>query len=170
MRLELLALQSIQRTLADRRAIGSAKALSLFGEHAAGWLALGAAGAALDRGRRRQWLAATAGVALAHAASIAVKRAVRRPRPDHPDIEVRAATPSTLSFPSAHATSSTAAAVLLGGLAGRHATPVLLSAVVPPMALSRLVLGVHYPSDVLAGAALGAAVGAGVRSAMGLLR
>ena len=29
-------------------------------------------------------------------------------------------------------------------------------AVVPPMALSRLYLGVHYPSDVAAGAALGA--------------
>ncbi|MCK2237532.1 MULTISPECIES: phosphatase PAP2 family protein [unclassified Crossiella] len=170
MKLERLAVQGIQRALSDQRAITAAKVLSGFGEHAAGWLALGAAGAALDRRRRPQWIVATAGVALAHAASIAVKRAVRRPRPDHPEIEVRTGTPSQLSFPSAHATSSTAAAVLLGGLAGRQATPVLLSAVVPPMALSRLVLGVHYPSDVLAGAALGAAVGAGVRSAMGLLR
>jgi membrane-associated phospholipid phosphatase len=29
---------------------------------------------------------------------------------------------------------------------------------VPPMALSRLVLGVHYPSDVITGVAVGAAV------------
>jgi membrane-associated phospholipid phosphatase len=29
---------------------------------------------------------------------------------------------------------------------------------VPPMALSRLVLGVHYPSDVVTGVAVGAAV------------
>ena len=32
--------------------------------------------------------------------------------------------------------------------------------VVPPMALSRLVLGVHYPSDVAVGVAVGAAVAA----------
>ena len=63
-------------------------------------------------------------------------------------------TPSTLSFPSAHATSTTAAAVAFGGLLGSP----LAAAVVPPMALSRLVLGVHYPSDVVAGSALGAAV------------
>jgi membrane-associated phospholipid phosphatase len=63
-------------------------------------------------------------------------------------------TPSRLSFPSSHATSTTAAAVLYGGLTGRRLTPVL----VPPMLVSRLVLGVHYPSDVAAGSALGGAV------------
>ncbi|SLH29892.1 membrane-associated phospholipid phosphatase [Mycobacteroides abscessus subsp. abscessus] len=62
-------------------------------------------------------------------------------------------TPSKLSFPSSHATSTTAAAVLLGRLTGLPLSAVL----VPPMLLSRVVLGVHYPSDVLAGSALGAA-------------
>ena len=43
---------------------------------------------------------------------------------------------------------------LLGGVGGGVAVAVL----VPPMAVSRLVLGVHYPTDVVAGAGLGAAV------------
>ena len=63
---------------------------------------------------------------------------------------------SSLDVPSAHATSTTAAAVLYGRLLGRPLAPL----VVPPMALSRLVLGVHYPTDVAVGAALGAAVAA----------
>ena len=46
--------------------------------------------------------------------------------------------------------------MLFGRLLGRRLVPVL----VPPMALSRLVLGVHYPTDVAAGALLGAAVAA----------
>ena len=41
-------------------------------------------------------------------------------------------------------------------------TPVSMPVLVPPMALSRLVLGVHYPSDVAAGALLGAGVAAAV--------
>jgi len=70
-------------------------------------------------------------------------------------------TPSRLSFPSSHAASTTAAAVLYGGMVGTRASVSTMS-VVPPMLLSRLVLGVHYPSDVLAGSALGALVGGGV--------
>jgi membrane-associated phospholipid phosphatase len=133
--------------------------MSLFGEHAAGWIALGLVGAAVNRSHRREWLTAAAGVTLAHGASIGVKRVVRRTRPDHPSVEVRVGTPSRLSFPSAHATSTTAAAVLYGRLLRRPLVPVL----VPPMALSRLVLGVHYPSDVVAGSALGAVVALAVR-------
>ncbi|MFC4944819.1 phosphatase PAP2 family protein [Pseudonocardia sp. GCM10023141] len=156
---EIRALQSVQRAVARPATVRVARGMSLFGEHAGGWLALGALGALTDRDRRREWLVATAGVALAHGASIGVKRVVRRPRPADPRVEVLVGTPSKLSFPSAHATSTTAAAVLYGGLVRKP----LWVALVPPMALSRLVLGVHYPTDVLAGSALGAAVALTVR-------
>jgi membrane-associated phospholipid phosphatase len=157
-RRELAALRRVQSALGDRRIVGAARAMSLFGEHSAGWFALGLLGAAVDRKRRREWLVASAGVVGAHAASIAVKRVVRRPRPGDSEVSVLVGTPSRLSFPSSHAASTTAAAVLYGGLTGQPAA----AAVVPPMLLSRLVLGVHYPTDVLAGSALGAAIGGAV--------
>ncbi|RTL63764.1 MAG: phosphatase PAP2 family protein [Pseudonocardiaceae bacterium] len=153
-------LNAVQAAVATPPVVTVARGMSLFGEHAAGWLALGLVGAAVDRERRRDWLGAVAGVAAAHGASIAVKRVVRRRRPDDPSVRVLARTPSTLSFPSAHATSTTAAAVLYGGMLKKPLVPVI----VPPMALSRLVLGVHYPSDVLVGSALGAGVAGGVRA------
>ncbi|MFT4128247.1 MAG: phosphatase PAP2 family protein, partial [Gordonia sp. (in: high G+C Gram-positive bacteria)] len=97
----------------------------------------------------------------AHAASVVIKRIVRRRRPSDPRIVVGVSTPSKLSFPSSHATSTTAAAILIGRAAGLP--PSLLPALlVPPMLTSRLVLGVHYPSDVAAGAAIGAASAAAV--------
>jgi membrane-associated phospholipid phosphatase len=131
-----------------------ARALSHFGEHSLGWLAVAALGALLQPARRRVWLAAGAGAFLAHAAAVLIKRVVRRERPHHPAIAVNVGTPSRLSFPSAHATSTTAASILLGRATGLPLPAIL----VPPMALSRLVLGVHYPSDVLTGVAVGAAV------------
>jgi membrane-associated phospholipid phosphatase len=160
---EVRALSAVQRRLGTGPVVATARGMSHFGEHAGGWLALGLLGALVDRSRRRDWFTATAGVAAAHGASIAVKRVVRRPRPDDPRVQVLVGPPSRLSFPSAHATSTTAAAVLFGGLLGRRLT----LAVVPPMALSRLVLGVHYPTDVAAGALLGAGVAAATRRLSG---
>jgi membrane-associated phospholipid phosphatase len=155
---ETRLLGTVQRRLRQPSVVQVCKAMSLFGEHAGGWLAFGVLGAAVDRSRRRDWLYAAGGVAVAHGASMAIKRVVRRPRPNHPSIEVRAGTPSRLSFPSSHASSTTAAAVLFGALLGPTVTGARLAGVlVPPMLLSRLVLGVHFPSDVLVGSALGAA-------------
>jgi len=158
-RAETLLLSRIQRLAARPPVVAAARGLSFFGEHSAGWLAMGVVGALVDRERRRDWLLASAGVVGAHAASIVVKRVVRRPRPADDSVRVLVGTPSRLSFPSAHATSTTAAAVLFSGLTGRRLVPVL----VPPMLVSRLVLGVHYPTDVLAGSVLGAVAGGLVR-------
>jgi len=154
---EVAALVAVQSALAGRPGVvAGARALSHFGEHSIGWLVVAGLGALLQPRRRRAWLTAGAGAFLAHATAVVIKRVVRRERPHHPAVVVNVGTPSRLSFPSAHATSTTAAAVLLGPLLGRRR---LLAAVVPPMAVSRMVLGVHYPTDVLAGTALGAAVG-----------
>jgi membrane-associated phospholipid phosphatase len=156
---EVQVLEAVQRAVGGAAVVSAARGMSLFGEHAAGWLAIGALGALADRHRRREWLTAAAGVALAHGASIAVKRVVRRPRPDDARVQVLVGTPSRLSFPSAHATSTTAAAVLFGALVGKP----LVAVLVPPMAASRLVLGVHYPSDVVAGSVLGAVIALATR-------
>ena len=149
---------AVQSALADRPGVlATARGLSHFGEHGIGWVAVSLLGAALAPRHRRDWLMAGAGAFVAHAAAVLIKRLVRRQRPNHPAVAVNVGTPSQLSFPSAHATSTTAAAILMGRAAGLP--PGTVAAVlVPPMALSRIVLGVHYPSDVAFGVALGAAV------------
>lgn len=135
--------------------VAAVRRYSRLGEHGAVWFALGAAGAALDARRRREWARATACVAAAYCTSTSVKLAIGRRRPVVEDLPHLMATPTGLSFPSSHATSSFAAARAYG----RLMPPGPLYAAAVAMALSRLFLGVHYPSDVAAGAALGTAVG-----------
>ncbi|WP_433563995.1 phosphatase PAP2 family protein [Nocardia sp. CA-151230] len=159
---EVKIINLVQGTIGQNPAVvKAARGMSHFGEHSLGWLGIAAAGALLDKPRRRQWAGVAVGAFGAHAASVVIKRIVRRPRPHDPSVQVNVSTPSKLSFPSSHATSTTAAAVLLGRLTGLPLPAVL----VPPMLLSRVVLGVHYPSDVLAGSALGAASAAAVLAA-----
>ena len=113
------------------------------GENGVLWFAIGAL--ARDRRAMRVVLAALL-------ANTAVKQMVRRPRPSLPDLPPLAATVSGLSYPSAHAATSFAAA-------GALSLPSLpLYAAAGAMALTRPYLGVHYPSDVVAGAALGVAL------------
>ena len=151
-------LRSTRRALGDTPAVPAARVLSFFGEHALGWLALGAAGYLSGR-RRPEWLAGSVGVLGAHAAGVVVKRVVRRVRPALEDVPALVPTPSRLSFPSAHSCSTAAAAVGFGPMVGR---PAMVS-VTGLMLVSRVLLGVHYPSDVVSGALLGAGVGSVVR-------
>jgi membrane-associated phospholipid phosphatase len=128
---------------------------STLGEHATVWLAIGAAGAIVDRRRRGRWVRATAAVGLTYLLSSSIKMAIGRKRPVVEDLPHLMATPTGLSFPSSHSSSSFAAARAFGGLL--PTSP--LYAAAAAMALSRLYLGVHYPSDVAAGASLGLVLG-----------
>lgn len=97
------------------------------------------------------------GVAL----STALKMGFGRPRPDIP----HAARVFTASFPSGHATLSAITFLTLGAVLTRVSADRRVKAYFIVMAvfltvmvgLSRLYLGVHYPSDVLAGWCVGAA-------------
>ena len=152
-------LVAIQDGLYTPETVKAARALSHFGEHDLGWLAVATAGAIatsvgdVDRHRRSKWIALGAGTFAAHAATVVLKRIVRRKRPDYPYVRVGVKTPSKLSFPSSHATSTTAFLVAASRLTGCKAP--LLG--VPVMMASRMVLGVHYPTDTAVGAAIGAA-------------
>jgi membrane-associated phospholipid phosphatase len=122
----------------------AAQVLARAGENGMLWLAL----AALLRDRR-----ALRVVLAALLANTAVKQVVRRARPDlGPELPPLTHTISGLSYPSAHAATSFAAA----GALPLPAVP--LYAAAGAMALTRPYLGVHYPSDVVAGGLLGAAV------------
>jgi membrane-associated phospholipid phosphatase len=128
---------------------------TLLGEHAAVWLAIGAIGALADQPRRARWARATGTVAGMYALNTAIKLLVRRSRPQLRGLKPLVATPTTLSFPSAHASTAFAGAFAYSRL-GLPALP--LYALAAKLSYSRLYLGVHYPSDVLAGALLGTAV------------
>ena len=132
---------------------------SRLGEHAAIWLTIGLAAAALDRRHRTDWLRATRSVLFAYALNTLLKGVVRRKRPHLEKLPALIATPTSLSFPSAHASSSFAAARAFSALL--PARPLYAGATA--MALSRVYLGVHYPSDIAAGALLGTLVGAAGR-------
>lgn len=104
---------------------------------------------------------------LADALSFLAKDATHRTRPFvaqhqiHPLYVVHSS-----SFPAGHAATAFAGAVLLSVLAPRLAPAFLVLATL--IGLSRIYDGVHYPTDVLAGAALGALVGAGAAAAIRL--
>lgn len=108
--------------------------------------------------RRRAGVAAGLGAGLALACAQVISRIADRPRPfvdDPGGVHLFARHVADASFPSDHATAAFAIATAVFLRDRRLGAVVLAFAAV--LAAGRVALGMHYPSDVLAGAALGAA-------------
>lgn len=134
----------------------AAVALGKAGNNALVWFLLGAALAILDNSRWESWLICALLGPLAIGLNYAIKLAVRRPRPVLEGLPPLGGAPSSLSFPSAHATSSFAVATAMVRVDPATAGALVIAVA---LALGRPYLGMHYPSDVLAGALLGVVLG-----------
>lgn len=92
---------------------------------------------------------------------VVIKNLVARPRPfvDDPSIILLITAPNGYSFPSGHTSISFAALTVLMASRMRPVYKGCFTVAALLIAFSRLYLCVHYPSDVLAGAALGILIG-----------
>ena len=134
----------------------AARLLGKAGNNGAVWFALGVALAIVDGANREAWLICAALGPVAIGLNYVVKLIVRRPRPVLEGLPPLGGAPSSLSFPSAHATSSFAVATAMTRVEPVAAVAFFLAFA---LALGRPYLGVHYPSDVAVGAVLGVGLG-----------
>jgi undecaprenyl-diphosphatase len=129
-------------------------------DHSVLWMAVaGALQAAPDRRLRRAGRRGLTAIAVASLLANQVgKRVLPRARPLPEDVPLvrRARMPGSTSFPSGHAASAAAFALGVALEAPELAVPLGVTAAA--VGYSRVYTGVHYPADVAAGAAIGAAV------------
>lgn len=118
---------------------------------------------ALGRGRTRRAGAALAAGLLAHVLLLegVVKNVVQRKRPFTAlglTLRDSLVDPASFSFPSGHSAAAFLGAWVIGARYPRHRAPLIVLACC--VALSRVHLGAHYPTDVAAGAVFGVVLGA----------
>lgn len=128
-------------------------------DHGEVWIVLAAVLLILRSQRRRSAAVSCALVLDLVSCNLILKPLIGRLRPFaiNPAVELLVPPPLDASFPSGHTAASFAAVFALKASGSPLWKPALVLAVV--MAFSRLYLYVHWPSDVLGGAVLGAAVG-----------
>lgn len=154
-----VAVAAVAGRLHGRPAIDRAMyALSEVANHSLLWHGINLVDAVTGPGERRR-RAVRRSVVLAVEQSVVngpVKSAVRRERPEGPtDRPHRLRTPLTSSFPSGHASAGACSAIMLTRDLG-HGT--LWWGLAAAVAWSRVHVGVHHASDVVAGAAVGATI------------
>ena len=126
------------------------------------WIVLAAILAAVYR-RWGVFVMTFLAVVLADWSATAIKALVDRPRPPlrYPEPKTLVPLPHDASFPSGHAATSFAAATMLSFAFPAFAPALFVLATA--VAFSRIYVGVHYPLDVIGGAALGALVATALR-------
>jgi membrane-associated phospholipid phosphatase len=146
------------------------EALSYAGSFGFIWLAIAVGISGFSWSRPWLWTRVGAVILISESISGALKEWIERDRPAvaDPDPETLVELPSTFSFPSGHATVSFACATTLALAVPRLAVP--LYALAAAISWSRVYVGVHYPLDVLAGAALGVGIAIALRMLAGALR
>jgi membrane-associated phospholipid phosphatase len=154
--LDLRLLRAMRTRGHSPRLEEAAVALGKAGNNGLVWVVIGVALALVDPERREQWLICAALGPIAIVLNYGAKVLVRRPRPVLEGLPPLGGAPSSLSFPSAHATSSFAVATAMCRVDPATSAAFLVAAA---LALGRPYLGMHYPSDVLGGVVLGVLLG-----------
>ncbi|WP_457540821.1 phosphatase PAP2 family protein [Williamsia sp. R60] len=133
--------------------------LTLAANHGKLWMTIAVVMSLIGKRQRRAGLRGLGSLAGASLVSNTVLKPLigrRRPTldPAHPHPLVRM--PWTSSFPSGH--SASAAAFAVGAALERPRTAAVLFPLAAAVGYSRVHVGVHYPSDVIAGAAIGGGI------------